>query len=151
MRLAVALLSIALVVASKCRRGRRRPSWHLTATVAESCSCTIVVPVQLRRRAEPHAVRRQPADLDRVGTLRATSISPASRSWSRSTCAPGRRSTSATRSASGRRRRSRRCCRSRSPASTAACCRSPRRRSRWRSPRAASGSPAPSRRSTWKS
>ena len=68
------------------------PNWHVTATVAESCSCTIACPCNFG--GEPN---RNPCEGNRLiaiksGTTR-TSISLACPSWSRSPCAPGRRST----------------------------------------------------------
>ena len=67
------------------------PSWHLTATVAESCSCTVSCPCNFG--GSPNVDR---CDGNRLISIKADttalSISPACRSSSRSRCASGRRS-----------------------------------------------------------
>jgi hypothetical protein len=71
---------------------RRAPAWHITATVAESCSCTISCPCNFG--GEPN---RNPCEGNRLIAIKSdttrTSISLACRFSSPSRCGRGRRST----------------------------------------------------------
>ena len=69
MRTLGALLSICLLVLTVPTRAQT-PAWNLSATVAESCSCTDLVPVQFWRLAQSQPLRRQPDDFHRLRPLR---------------------------------------------------------------------------------
>ena len=87
-RMSLAVAIIALVATAPPRAAE--PNWHLVATVAESCSCTISCPCNFGGEAEPQSVRGQPPDCDQDGHYEGTDLAGVSflvtfnmRNWSK--------------------------------------------------------------------
>ena len=129
MRICGALLTIGLLVLEVPTRAQT-PAWNLSATVAESCSCTISCPCNFGgtpNRMPCEGNRMISIDSGRYGDVDLAGVqflvTFAMGTWSKIYVSDKVRRS--------RRRPSRRCCRWPLPASTRACCRSARCRSPW--------------------